>query len=76
MHECCGNEDRERTFGQIFNTFLSGSSSDPASSYDETKTIIYQSLFVLAFFILIAYSFLREGRREPSEGEVAAKKRD
>lgn len=74
MHDCCGNEDRERTFGQIFNTFLKGS-DEPASSY-ETKTIIYQTLIVLAFFILIAYSFLREGRVEKSEGEVDRKKRD
>lgn len=60
MHECCGNEERESTFGQIFSKIISGDYLVAASTAYETKTIIYQTLIILAFFILIAYSFLKE----------------
>lgn len=47
MHECCGNEEKERTFGQIFTEAIN------------TNAIIYQTLIIFAFFALIAYSFFK-----------------
>jgi len=47
MQDCCGNEEKTQTFGQIFAEAVN------------TNSIIYQTLIIFAFVALIAYSFLK-----------------
>lgn len=54
MQNCCGNDEKERTVGMILNEIFNATSST-----FEVKTIIYQTLIVLAFFALIFYSFFK-----------------
>lgn len=62
MHECCGNEEKDRSFAQIFNSAI------------PTNAIIYQTLIVFAFVALILYSFFKSSPIvEPESAAAAAK---
>uniref|UniRef100_A0A336LVL2 CSON003506 protein n=1 Tax=Culicoides sonorensis TaxID=179676 RepID=A0A336LVL2_CULSO len=73
MQDCCGNEEKEQTFREIFNSIFLSDNHQIASA---TKTIIFQTAIVFAFFILIAYSFLKGSPIVQKDEDLDAKKSD